>query len=64
MILEISPDANQSKNCPGANHTLLLEYYKTPYYPLQSGSHSFEAIIPLWPPSPDKAIKATLFYFI
>ena len=34
-----------------------LLYYKTPHYPLQVRTHSFEGIIPLWSPLPGKAIK-------
>ena len=37
---------------PSLNH-----YYKTPHYPLQVGTHSFEGISLLWPPLPGKAIK-------
>ena len=55
--------ANQSKICPQADHTLLLEHYKTPYYPLQGGPLGLQGMSPLGPPLPGKAIKATLFYF-
>ena len=37
---------------PSLNH-----YYKTPHYPLQVETHSFEGISPLWPPLPGRAIK-------
>ena len=62
-MLETSPwYINQSENRPRANHTLLLEHYKTPphYPPHQGESHSLKAISPLWPPLPGKAIKASL----
>ena len=61
----LTPDyltANQSEERPRADHTLLLEHYKTPHYPLQGGTHSLEDVSPLWPPLSGKAIKATLFY--
>jgi len=61
--LKPHPDANQSKNCPPADHALLLEHYKTPPYSLQGESHGLQGISPLWPLLPGKAIKATLFYF-
>ena len=32
-------------------------YCKTPYYPLQVGTHNFEGISALWPLLPGKAIK-------
>ena len=62
-MLETSPYANQSENCPQADNALLLEHYKTPHYPLQGGSQSLEGISSLWPPLPGKAIKAILLYF-
>ena len=34
----------------------LNHYYKTPHYPLQVGTHSFEGVCSLWPPLPGKAI--------
>ena len=55
--------ANESKICPQAYHALLLEHYKTPYYPLQGGPLGLQGMSPLGPPLPGKAIKATLFYF-
>ena len=55
--------ANQSKTCPQVDHALLLEHYKTPYYPLQGGAHGLQGMSPLGPPLPGKAIKATLFFF-
>ena len=48
---------NQPEECPGVNHVLLLEHYKTPYHPLHGGTHSFEGIILLWPHLPGKAVK-------
>ena len=63
MMLETSPWCHQSKNCSRGDHTLLLENYKTPHYPLQSGSHNLKGISPLWSPLPGKAVKATLLYF-
>lgn len=56
-------DANQSRNCPSVDHTLLLEHHKTPHYILQSGSLSLEGISLLRPPLPGRVIKAPLFYF-
>ena len=51
-----SPPANQE-----AVHELttpsLNPYCKTPHYPLQNRTCSFEGISPLWPPLPGKAIK-------
>ena len=35
----------------------LNQYYKTPHYPLQVRTHSFEDVRPLWPCLPGKAIK-------
>ena len=64
MILEFHLDANQSKNSPQVDHTLLLEHIKLFTNPsMGGGSHSFQSISPLWPPLPGKAIKATPFYF-
>ena len=48
---------NQSEECPQADHALLNHYYKTPHYPLQVWTHSFEGISLLCPPLPGKAIK-------
>ena len=31
--MKLHLDANQSKNCPRADHTLLLEQNKAPHYP-------------------------------
>ena len=55
----LTPDyltTNQSEECPWADHALLLEHFKMPYYPLLVRIHSFEGISPLWPPLPGKAI--------
>ena len=60
----VTPDyltTNQSKKCPRADYALLLEHYKTPYYPLRGGTHSSEGNCPLWPPLPGKAIKLLFF---
>ena len=54
----LTPDdltTNQSEECPQADHALLLEYYKTPHYPLPGGTHSLEGI--------SQGKKAVSFYF-
>ena len=46
----LTPDyltTDQSEEGPQADHALLLEHCKTPHYPLQGGTHSFEGIRPL-----------------
>ena len=41
MILTLNYlTTNQSEEFPEADHTLLFEHCKTPYYPLQGESHS------------------------
>ena len=50
-------DDNQSKNCPQADHTLLLEPHKTPRYALQVGP-TVRGLEPTVAPAPGKAIKA------
>ena len=61
--MKLHLDVNQSKNCPRADHIMLLEHYRTPHYPLQGGSQGLQGISPLWPSLPGKAIKATFFCF-
>ena len=59
----LTPDylpTNLSEQCPRPDHTLILEYYKTPHYPLQGGTHILEGISPLGPPLPGKAIELFL----
>ena len=45
-LMTLTPNyltSNQSGKCPWADHTLLLEHYKIPYYPL-GGGIVFEAL--------------------
>ena len=48
---------NQSGECPRADHAPLNHCYKTPHYPLQVGTHSFEGISLPWPCLLGKAVK-------
>ena len=63
-LMMLTPDylpTNQSEKCPRADHSLLLEHYKT-HYRLQGGTHSSEGNSLLWSPLPESN-KAVLFYF-
>ena len=55
--LPLSLSTTEWKNVHELNTPSLNHDGKTPHYPLLVGTHSFEGIIPLWPPLPDKAIK-------
>ena len=44
---------HQSEESLQADQALLFE----PHSPLEVGAHSLEAVTPLWPPLPGKAIK-------
>ena len=57
MLIPTYITTDQSEECPRAHHALLLEHCKTPYYPLQGGTHSLEDIRP---PLPGKAIQLFL----
>ena len=54
--LKLHLNANQSQNCPRADHILLPGHYKTIHYLLWGGSDSLQGISPLQPLS-------TLSYF-
>ena len=54
------PTTNQSEECPWADHTCSLN---TTLLTITSWLGHMEGISLLWPPLPDKPIKATLFYF-
>ena len=55
-----SPKTNQKNVHKLITLCSLNRLCKTPYYPLQVGTHRFESISSLWLPLPDKAIKLLL----
>ena len=59
--MKLHLNANQSQNCPRADHILLPGHYKTIHYLLWGGSDSLQGISPLQPLSPGQSNKSYSF---